>query len=76
MDISLELWLYNGNGTLIAIFVLVLFKADGTTDKFGGKQGMVYSGGAWYLKITLILLTKVGVVYMRLFLIRFWELNL
>ena len=49
-----------------------LSEADGTTEKGGGKKGMIYSCGARGFKIILTLLTKMVAIYVRFSGVGFW----
>lgn len=50
---------------MVVVLVLGLFEANSATEKSGGKRDIIYSGGAWYLIIILILLIKMLAIYME-----------
>ena len=66
---NLEFELGDRASTLGAAFVLGLSIADGLTEEQGCKQSTIRAGGPCCVKMVFALLTKVIVVYVRLFII-------
>lgn len=65
MEEGSKVGLRDKNGALVMAFMLGLFEADSTTEKWNIKRDIIHFNGTWYLKIILILLTKIVEVYVK-----------
>ena len=66
---SFGLWPRNESGAFVATLMLSLSKADGATEKNGGKEGTIHLCSAWVFEDILTLLTKVVAIYVEFTLI-------